>query len=132
MRFLTTKNPDIAYILVPWYVPVNQSREDIFLETYERLKYTPDEMFVCLAVDNDVIKGMVMAFCRYNDVFLWQARSEGLARKYVDRAFDGLCLWAKSKGFDRIVTVPNRAAKLWQRRWGFKQQPNSNELYKEI
>jgi len=134
MIFWLPKNPNVAFLLVPWFVPCGQSREDIFLETYERLRDMPDDTFVCLAIDgeSDRMKGMVVAFCRYSDVFIWQARSERLASKIVDYAFNGLCLWAKSKGYDKVTTRPNRAAKLWQRRWGFRQQPNSDLLFKEI
>ena len=132
MRFWLPKNPDVALLLVPWFVPCNQSREDILLETYDRLSHTPDDTFVCLAIDEDRIKGMAIAYCRYNDVFLWQARSEGLASSVVDRAFAGLCHWARGKGFTKITTVPNRAAKLWMRRWGFRLQPRSSEIFKEI
>ena len=132
MRFWITKNPRVALLLVPWFVPVSQSRKEIYVALCNRLIVLPDDTFVCLAIDEDRIKGVVIAYCRATNVFLWQARSEGLASSYVDRAFNGLCHWARAKGFNKITTVPNRAAKLWKRRWGFVEQPGSNTLCKEI
>ena len=131
MMFCLPKNPNVALMLVPWFVPVNQKLEDMMLELYDRLKNDPDDTFVCLVIQDDLIKGMVIAYCRAMDVFIWQARNQGLARATVDRVLDGLYHWAKAKGFGRITTIPNRAAKLWERRWGFRQQ-DSNILYKEI
>ena len=132
MRFWLPKNPDVALMLVPWFVPCGQCVEDMMLKLYDRLKYTPDDTFVCMVIEDDLIKGVVIAYCRARDVFIWQARNQGLTWATVDRVLDGLCRWAKAKDFDRITTMPNRAAKLWERRWGFRQQENSNMLYKEI
>ena len=128
---MRVKNPNAAYILIPWFIPTNQSREDIFLELLDRMKDGAEETFVLLAIEGRRILGMVIAYCRTSDVFLWQARSDGLAGKYVDMAFDGVCSWARGKGMDRIVTKPNRAHKLWKRRWGFEHLA-FDEMYKEI
>ena len=131
MIFYLPKNPNIALMLVPWFVPVNQKIEDMMLELHGRLTSDPDDTFVCIAIEDNLIKGVVIAYCRARDVFIWQARNQGLTWATVDRVLDGLCRWAKAKDFDRITTMPNRAAKLWERRWGFRQQ-DSNILYKEI
>lgn len=131
MEFLTTQNPEVALTLIPWFVPTTQTREDIYLELIDRLTHTPDETFVCLVLDGDLIKGMAVAYCRLRDVFIWQARSEGLRPRFVDMAFERICDWAKSKGFNRITGMPNRAKKIWQRRWGFEEL-NETEVYKEI
>ena len=134
MRFLIVQNPDMALVLVPWFVPVDQAREDIYLDLIHRLKYNPDETFVCLAIENDLIKGMVIAYCRIKDVFIWQVRtSKDVSRYIVDLVFNGVCHWARSRGFNRVSTVPNRAKKIWQRRWGFREsEENKLEVFKEI
>ena len=134
MRFWITKNPRVALMLMPWFVEVDQSREDIYLELRHRLTYNPDETFVCLAVESDLIKGMVIAYCRHEDVFIWQARgSKDLPRSIVDYAFAGIGHWAKSKGFSRITGLPNRAKRIWCRRWGFQEsKTNKDEVYLEI
>lgn len=127
MRFWITTNPRVAYVLVPWYVPVDQNIEDVFLDVYERLRDTPEETFVCLAIADDMIKGMIVAYCRYKDVFIYQARSQGLASKYVDRVFEGLCHWARGKGYKAITAAPRRKGntKPYERRWGFQGLPDT-------
>lgn len=133
MEFLITKNPEVALTLIPWFVPLNQSREDIYLELRERLTDNPDETFVCVAIEDNLIKGMVVAYVRYKDVLIWQSRNEGLSRSIVDFVFNGVCHWARSKGFDRVTTVPNRARKIWVRRWGFREsKENKDEVFKEL
>lgn len=133
MKYLVTKNPEIAGVLVPWFVISHgQTRDSMFRELVERLVCWPEETFVCLAVKADKIKGFVVAYCRdRKDVFLWQARSEGMSRNEVDVAFNSIEKWAKGIGIRRLIAAPNRALKLWCRRWGFSQL-NEEEVYKEI
>lgn len=134
MRFWITKNPKVALILIPWFVPVNQTREEMYLELRHRLAYNPDETLVCLIIDNDLIKGMGIAYCRYNDVFIWQAStSKDIPRSIVDSAFRGILHWSKSKGFGCVSGMPNRAKKIWLRRWGFMEsKKDKDEVYLEI
>ena len=133
MKFLTTKNPEAALILMPWLVPVTQSREDIYLELRERLTDNPDETFVCMIVDGDLIKGMAVAYCRYKDVFLWQARKAAdLSNKMVDKAFEKIKEWARSKGFDRISAISSRPTRSYTRRWGFVESEIQGEIVLEI
>jgi len=134
MRFWITKNPRVALILVPWFIEHDQSREEIYLELRHRLTYNADETFVCLAIENDLIKGMTIAYCRSRDVFIWQAITEkGVPHGIVDIAFQGIGYWAKSKGYNRISGIPNRTRKIWERRWGFqKSKENKSEVFKEI
>ena len=133
MEFLTTKNPEVAAVLIPWFVlSHNQTRESVFRELVERLVCQPEETFICLAVEAEKIKGFTVAYCRgKNDVFMWQARSEGMKRREVDIAFHSVVNWAKALGFRKLIAAPNRALKLWVRRWGFKQL-NEEEVCKEI
>ena len=133
MRYLVTKNPEVAGLLIPWFVPSHgQTRQQMFSEVAERLVCWPEETFVCLAMEANKIKGFVFAFCRdRKDVFIWQARSEGMKKDEVDIAFKSVEKWTKGLGIKRLVAAPNRALKLWTRRWGFKQL-NEFEVYKEV
>jgi hypothetical protein len=132
MKLQRILNPDAAKYLVPWFTPVNQTREEIFLELCDRMANKPDETFVISILRRNVMKGMAIAYCRDGDVFLWQARNEGLARKYVDIAFNAICNWARKKGFRKLVTIPNRQAEIWVRRWGFQIGKQPGEVFKEI
>lgn len=133
MDFLVTKNPEVATQLIPWFVLSHgQTRESMFQELVERLTCRPDETFVCLAVQDEKIKGFTVAYCQdENSVFMWQARSEGMKREEVDIVFGGVERWAKILGIRRLVAAPNRALKLWCRRWDFKKL-NETEVCKEI
>ena len=134
MRFWVTKNPRVALMLIPWFVPVDQTRKEIYLELTHRLTYSPDETFVCLAVEDDLIKGLVIAYCRKNDVFIWQAsKDKGVSPKVVDCVFEGIAYWAKGRGYNKITGYPNRAKKIWARRWGFQESvENKNEVFMEV
>ena len=133
MRFLRVTDPRLGYIFVPWFVECDLSRKDMFLILMQKLTHEPDEIFAALVIDNDLIKGAVIACTRKEDVLLWQARGDnGIDTKTVDRVLDGIGHWAKSKGYSRITAFPNRARKLWVRRWGFRPSPeNEHEVYKE-
>lgn len=134
MRFRITKNPRVALVLIPYFVPFTQSREEIYLELRHQLTYKPEETFVCIAIEGDSFKGMTIAYCRDKDVLITQARTvKGVPRAVVDHAFAGIAHWAKGKGFNRITGFPNRAGKIWVRRWGFQQsEENKEEVYLNI
>jgi len=121
-------------MLVPWFVPENQTREDIYLELIDRLTNTPDETFVCVVIEDDLIKGVAIAYCRDKDVYIWQTRSDnGMSSDAVDRVLGGMKCWAKSKGYNRLSAGPNRARRVSKRRWGFQEsQDNKREVYLEI
>ena len=132
MFFWLPKNPNVAKMLVPWFVPADKSVKEIFIELFLRLSCRPEDTFVCIAVENDRIKGVVAAYCRDVDVWVWQVRFEGMSRRTANRIFEGLCHWARGKGFDKIAGGPSGSVGAWERRWGAKQQSNSKELVKEI
>ena len=128
MNFITTKNPAAALSLIPWLVPNGQSIEEIYLELRERLEEDPEETYVCMIVDGNFIKGMAIAYCRYNDVFIWQARKAGdLSSKFVNIALENIKEWARNKGYDSISAVPIKPAKVFSRRFGFQKSIN-NEI----
>jgi hypothetical protein len=133
MKIQRAIKPEMALLLLPWYVEVNRTREMIGWELNERMAKQPDDTLVLVAMDNQEkhILGFSACYVRYNDVFIWQARNEKLSRSEVDEVLNSICKWAKSKGFSRIAAMPNRNPKLWKRRWGFSATIN-NEVVKEI
>lgn len=134
IKFYVTQKPEVALVLLPWFVPVDQTREAMYLELRYRLTYHPDETFVCVALDGDTIKGMAIAYCRQHEVFVWQAAAANdVSSEVVDAALKGIVCWARSKGFSKIVAIPNRARELWVRRWGFQEsRANEREVFLEI
>lgn len=132
MECIITNNPEVALILIPWFIPFDMTREGIYLELRERLENNPDETFVCLIIEGESIKGMACGYCRYKDVFIWQARKlVDLSSKFVDKAFEKIKEWAKNKGYKLISAVPRKKWMVYFRRWGFKKSVN-NEIILEI
>jgi len=133
MKVLRVTNPDAAITLTPWFVPVMQTREEICAILFNMMTDDPERTYVTIVIDGQTIKGMAVTICRFNDAFIWQARSNGLDRKTVDYMLGLIEQWARSKGFKRLSAYPNRNRRIWQRRWGFMlSQTNKNEVYKEI
>lgn len=135
MYLIRHKKPKVSIDLIPWLVIVNQKIEDMYLELHGRMTDHPDDTYVCVCYDDDgTIKGMLIAYCRHDDVFLWQAHTDrSVSRVLVDEALEAVIRWAKKKGYNAITGQPNRALKIWKRRWGFKESPdNELEVIKEI
>jgi hypothetical protein len=136
MMFTRLKDPKDSIELIPMFVPVDQTREEIYLELRSRMKYDPDDTYVVVLIDGGKVKGLVVAYTREHDVFAWQVRKDpDVPAKVLDMAFDGLKDWARGKKKHRInaVPLPNRPRKLWHRRWGYKDSPtNEYEVYMEI
>lgn len=124
----------MALVLIPWFIPFDQTVVDMYLELCDRMEQQPEKTFVLLAIENDQIQGMVIAYCRKDDVFIWQASTDrGVSVSVVDHAFRGILCWAKGKGYSQVSGVPNRARKIWQRRWGFQSsETNDQEVFVEI
>jgi len=132
MTFTRIHNPTAAMAFTAWYVPVDQTRDEIVQELWHRLTYNPDETFMLAAYEGDFVHGIVVAYRRMEDVFIWQARSEDMTREFVDLGLNGVIEWARSLGVKKIAATPNRADKIWFRRWGFKAGQDSSEVVKEI
>jgi len=115
MYLTNHKNPEIAFTLMPWYVPLMETREEIGRELYERLKQVPNDTLCGVFYENG-IRGMFIAYCREDDVFIWQANAP--KNKYIKLVLDTVVLWAKFRGFDwiRLITTKRQAIK---RRFGF-------------
>lgn len=133
LRFLRTTNPLDALVLRKWFVEVDQSQLEIALELYRQMSLYPDDTLVLLAMKGEILKGVSVSFIQESGrLFISQARSNGLSRDEVDMGVQVMWDWARKKGVHVVATVPNRARKLWLRRWGFQEIPNSKEMIKVI
>lgn len=132
--YIRVTDPNMAVQLVPWFVPENETVQDMLLFLYDRLANCSDETFLCLGVENDIIKGIAIAYKAGEEVFIWQATAaKGVKPYQVDELFDEIKKWARTIGCRRISCIPNRAKRIWERRWGFKQSDrNENEVILEI
>ena len=124
----------MAVQLVSWFEPVDQTLEEMLLMLHDKLETQGEDTYLSLAVEDDTVKGMTIAYKAGDEVFIWQATaSKGVSSAIVDEAFDNIKQWARDKGCKRISGVPNRAKRIWQRRWGFKQSDrHENEVILEI
>ena len=132
MEVIRTSNPDAAFALLPFYVPDNQTREQIAEELFARLCNAPDDTLLVVGRENNKIKFMSISYVHDDEVFCWQAyHDKTVSRKWVDLVFGMIQGWAKVKNKKRITAIPNRNPKLWKRRWGF-DIAEDNSVYKEI
>lgn len=120
--------------VMPWFVQVDQTKTEQLIYFIDTLTtHFPKKMNVTCAYDkDDHMVGLCIAVVQEDNLFLWQARSEGMTKKEVDEAMESLYDWARKRGCKTVTTIPNRDPKIWTRRWGFKEQPGSKEIIKEI
>lgn len=129
MSIIKTQDPNVSIYLLPWYIEGDMTRFEIGVNLYERLINDPDNTFVSVAVDDNNVKAVLIAYVRDNDVFIWQAKAKP-GFKGTREMFDDLIVWAKNKKKDRLATHSPRN-KCVMRRWGFAGSDN-NEIIKEI
>lgn len=134
MEFKRITDPKMAVQLVPWFEPEGETLEEMLVFLYDRLENNSSDTYLSLAVEDDLIKGIVIAYRVGIEVFIWQATAiKGVSSEVVDEAFENIKKWARTKGCSRISGIPNRAKRIWERRWGFKQSDlNENEVILEI
>lgn len=119
MVIVNSKNPNIAYPLLDYFVPVDQTREQIAFELYNRLKFNPNDT-LCLAFEDK--KQMVGFACLYREddgVFFWQTHcAPGI--KHSKTLYALVENWAKTKGNKlRCGAKDERTAKFFNRKYGF-------------
>jgi hypothetical protein len=131
MRLLNTKEPEISLALVPWFIPDNQDPLDMGWELHERLRTKPDETFCLIAIENNIIQAILIAYTRKRDVWIWQVHARNKF-KYGMLMFDGLYRWAirKKKKKIRGATYNERYNKLFERKYGFTLQ--NGELIRDV
>ncbi len=132
MRIVNSKDPRIAMKLVPWFVPFDQSSFDIGWELHERLRLFPEDTLCAVGYTGDLIQFIFIAYLRYNDAFVWQAKATA-GFKYSKLIWWMFLAWAKKKGFTKIATRAPRI-KAMCRRYGFRPAGGRDrfELTKEI
>jgi hypothetical protein len=122
--------------LLPWFTQKYQSKLTSALELTGWMADDPDLTCVCLVMDGDDIRGVSIAYATDDgSAFIWEAHSgREVPREVIDEVLQMMIDWAKSMGFKKITGKPNRAAKLWVRRWGFTiiETDGITEIYKEI
>jgi len=126
MILLNCKEPDISLFLLPWYIPLTQTRLEIGWELHERLRHFPEDTLCGVFYENGIM-GMFVVYCRYDDVFIWQVNAP--QNKYIKFIFDTVIAWAKTKAFNKMRTITSRERPII-RRFGFVKQ--SDELEKRI
>lgn len=119
MRIDRYTDPDISYVLYPWYVEVNQTKEEIGFELYTRLKNNPEETFIIVLSEGLIIRGFLVAYVRYNDVFIWQARTT--RPQYSKIGFNIIVKWAENLGKNkiRIIAGSKTLRRFFSRKYGF-------------
>lgn len=120
MKIVRTKNPDICYYLVPWFITDEKSAYEIGAELYQRMKQQPEDTYVQVGVEGQQIKSILIAYTMPNYVHIWQARKD----KDMNRprlAFHKLCRWAKRQGYDklRLATPNKRVRRMYKKKYGF-------------
>ena len=132
----------MCWCLLPWFIEGKETREEIFLQLYNRLEQDPDNTFVLIAMEGEYCHGFMAAYCREDDVLLWQARTrspfdelypdKANIYEYNDKAFEILFEWAASKGKKIVSAIchEKRTESLVMRRYGFKK--DGTKITKEI
>ena len=134
-RVVRTIDPVDAIRLIPWFTMKDQTKEQSFLEVLKRMVHDAANTCVCLVVHSGIIKGVSVAYGRQDDAFIWEAHSDKtVPRDVIDEVLAMMVSWAKGMGYNKISGKPNRAAKIWVRRWGFKikEYEDTTEIYKDI
>jgi hypothetical protein len=127
MTYINTKDPNVSFYLVPWFVCVNQDKIEIGAELHRRLLEEPDDTYVEIAVENNQVHGFIAAFIDGNSVFIWQVNADD--KVDIQKGLERLIDWAEMKGVYRLTTISLRDRSLI-RKYGFKRE--NDLLVKEI
>lgn len=134
-RVTRTIDPVDAIQLIPWFTMKDQTLLKSYLEVLRRMVHDAANTCVCLVMQDNMVKGVSVAYGRQDDAFIWEAHSDrSVPRNVIDEVLDTMVNWAKGLGYNKISGKPNRAAKIWVRRWGFKikEYDDITEVYKDI
>ena len=131
MKFIQAQHPAICWPLLPWFVEGDQTREEIFMELYGRLEQEPENTFVEIALDDDICKGVLIAYVSGDHVWVWQART-AKRFNYQKEMFEHLQIWSNDKGISKLraICYGDKSTKLFMRRFGFKK--DGQEIQKDI
>ena len=90
------------------------------MELYGRLEQDPENTFVHVALDEEICKGVLIAYNSKDSVWIWQARA-AKNFKYQKDMFSHLKRWAKNKNKKvmRMETHNEKLEKFYKHRFGF-------------
>lgn len=131
MKYLQAKHPAVCWCLLPWFVEGNQTREEIFMELYERLETNPEDTYIEIALCGEICKGVLIGYIDGDHVWIWQAHAAKDFKK-SHKMLNNMMKWAKAKGITRLKAecTKDRNERLIMRRFGFKK--DGQEIIKEL
>jgi len=131
MEFKRETNPMIAEWLIPWYIPGDEDQFQIAKGVRDKLTNDLDNTFVCIAHEDGIGHGILIAYVHKKSVWVWQARVRN-GFKYSREFWEELIKWAKSKKVKdvRCGSPSPQVRKLLQRRYKFEER--GNELVRQI
>lgn len=115
-----------AICLIPWLIPTESI--DVMVEKL-RTRLRGRLSFCAIALDNDVIQAVLIAYITDGHVWLWQAHARK-GFKYSRTMMDGLKHWTRFKGLREIRMGTDKKKRAFQRRWGFI--PDGDEMRLQI
>jgi len=122
-------DPGVSYLLAPWFICHDKTRVEIGEELYRRLEESPEDTYCVVIAEPERFWGFIIAYTRYDDVFIWQALAlPGMGCS--GEVFADFLEWAKGKGYARISCEARRNEAV-KRLYGFKNSDNG-ELIKDI
>ena len=132
MRIWNCKDAEFSTWLVPWFVPTGQNPIDMGWELHERLRTKPDDTLCLVAIEKNIIQGIVIAFKKKKVIWLWQVHLRKGFR-YSITLLNGLVSWTKGKGIKRIrcKVSDERNRRLYELKYGFKSKRNK-EMYLNV
>ncbi len=118
---------------MPWYVEYDRNRLEIGSELYDRLANNPENTFLTIAVEDDKIYAIIIAYVERDYVWGWQSGTKQGFR-HSKTLFNSLLEWTKSKNVSKIKCLPNVEVRdLLRRRYGFCDDPdNPKEMIRYV
>jgi hypothetical protein len=115
MDIMKINNPGMAYMLLPWYLDTWEPIEATCCRLYQMMSEKPESTLLCVAVEDDKIHGIAIAYIEGEDCIIWQMN--GINAKQLE---EPMTFWAKDKKCKRLIIHTNRNPKALERRHGFK------------
>jgi len=133
MKIQRVIKPEMAIVLMPWFVPVDQSREEILVILADKLKNDFENTLVLIAVDNDKVRLFTAVFKDTDSsTYLWQARSSVGFRGSMD-ILKLIEQWARDKKCSELTAgtaIKGRRLQAIMRKYNFRHC--GGKLIKEI
>jgi hypothetical protein len=115
MQIMKINNPGMAYMLLSWYLDIWEPIEKTCCRLYEMMTEEPESTLLCVAVEDDKIQGIAIAYTEVNDCVIWQMNATDA--KQFD---EPISFWAKKNKCERLVVHTHRNPEALSRRHGFE------------